>query len=362
VSKLHDLQAELSRHEVADHDHPHPRNCVLNLVVVLTDRHRAEACDRLVAGLAASHPLRAILIHAGGGHGAGTLDAEIVTEAHQLLSGFPVQREQVLLHVRGAAAEHLASLVEPLLVPDVPTYLWWSGRERLDASAVRDAMAFSDVLVVDSALLEHPREALLELARLSDDPDADIGIADLRWGRLRPWRDTIGQFFAPEARRPLLAGLREVGIDAAGAGPDGRVGAVLMAGWMAGALGWRIADATAGDDVTEARAEAPGGHRVRVTLRSVANEHLHHGELLSLRLAGGSGHRAFTLTIERSPHGDPYARVTIELGEGEAVRQKLTLPRLGDPDMLVHVLLGSLRDPVFHRTLSGASALLEAAP
>jgi glucose-6-phosphate dehydrogenase assembly protein OpcA len=362
VSRLHDLQAELSRQEVGDHDHPHPRNCVLNLVVVVADTNRARVCDRLIGELAASHPLRAIVVHAGASSAADGMDAEIVSEAHRLLNGFPVQREQVLLRVRGDAAEHLASLVEPLLVPDVPTYLWWSGRKRLDASAVLEAMTFTDVLLVDSELLEHPREAMLELARLAADPAAPVGIADFRWGRLKPWRDPVAQFFTPHERRPLLTGVRELAIDAAGSGPDGRVGAVLVAGWMAGALGWRISHTTVRDDATEARAETPGGHRVRIVLRSVGNDHLHRGELLSLRLTGGTGHRAFTLTVESSPHGDPYARVTIELGETEPVRQRLTLPQPSESDLLVHVLLGSRSDPVFQRTLAGATALLEATP
>ena len=47
---------------------------MLNLVVGLGDKHRAEQCDKLVAKLAASHPLRAILVHLHGGRGAGTLD------------------------------------------------------------------------------------------------------------------------------------------------------------------------------------------------------------------------------------------------------------------------------------------------
>jgi glucose-6-phosphate dehydrogenase assembly protein OpcA len=360
VAKLHEIQAELARHDVAQEEHPHPRNCVLNLVVMVDDRHRANACDRAIAGVAASHPLRAILVHPGGAEGEGKLDAEIVTEAHQLVSGFPVQREQVLLHVRGEAADHLASLVEPLLVPDVPTYLWWSGRERLDAATIRDAMTFSDVLVVDSALLEHPVDGLLQLAGIAADPDTGIAVEDFRWGRMRPWRDAIAQCFAPEDRRALLGGLREVAVVAAGAGADRLVGAALMAGWMAGALGWRIADVAARDDGLTATAEA-GDERVGVELRSAANEWLHHGELLSMHLSGRVGRRPFALSIVRDPDGDPHAHVTIELGDRPPVRQRLALPRLGDPDLLVHVLWARLRDPVFERTLRGAVPLLEAA-
>jgi glucose-6-phosphate dehydrogenase assembly protein OpcA len=360
VARLHDQQAELARHDVDHEDHPHPRNCVLNLVVTVGDRHRAEACDRLVGSLAASHPLRAILLHLEGGGGPGSLDAEITSEAHQLVSGFPVQREQVLLHVRGDAGQHLASLVEPLLVPDVPTYVWWSGRESLRGARLREAIGFSDVLVVDSERFEHAVEGMLELVALTRDPDAGVGVVDFRWARLKPWRDAIGQFFGPADRRALLRGLREVSAEAGGTGPDSRVSAALLAGWVFGALGWPLAGVTAGDGVTEAAAEADGGHRARVAIRSVAGDRLHHGELLAVRLTGRSGHRAFALSIEHDPAGDHHAHVTIELDGGEPVRQRLTLPTMGDSDLLVHALWASHRDPVFGRALDGAAPLLEA--
>jgi glucose-6-phosphate dehydrogenase assembly protein OpcA len=360
MAHLRELHSDVTLHEMDPHVHPHPKNCVLNLVVAVDDQHRATACDKLVGALAASHPLRAILVHLHGSGGPGTLGAEVTVEAHRLLNGFPVQREQVLLHVRGEAAHHLSSLVEPLLVDDVPTYLWWSGRHRLDEAIVQDAISFSDVLVVDSGKFERPIDALLELAGLVADPDAPVGVADFRWGRVRPWRDAIGQFFGPEDRRALLPGLQEVSVDAAGTGPDARAGAALLAGWAASALGWRLAGARAGrDDATTAIAEAAGGHRVRVTLRSVPNDSLHHGELLTVRLAGRRGRRAFALTIERDPHGGNHANVAIQFDGGQPVRQRLTLPRLGDPDLLVHVLWANQRDPVFHGALRAAVPLLE---
>jgi glucose-6-phosphate dehydrogenase assembly protein OpcA len=366
MDNLHALHEELTNHDLVagDDDHPHPRNCVLNLVVMVDGRHRAAACDRTIASLAAGHPLRAILLHVDGDRGGAEteaeLDAEVTVEAHQLVDGFPVQREQVLLHVRGELAHHLASLVEPLLVTDVPTYLWWSGRERLDDQTIRDVMSFCDVLVVDSARFEQPVDALLQLAGLVADPNEPVGVADFRWGRLKPWRDAIGQFFAPRDRWPLLAGMREITAEAAGTGPDARVGAALLAGWAAAGLGWRLVSAAAaGDETTEAVADA-GDHRVRLTMRSVPSAHLGHGELTMLRLAGRSGHRAFTFTIERDPDGEKHAHVTIEMGQGEPVRQRLTLPRMGDPDLLIHVLWANQRDPVFHDALLSARTLLEA--
>jgi glucose-6-phosphate dehydrogenase assembly protein OpcA len=360
MAHMRELHRAVTEHDAGDQDHPHPRNCVLNLVVGLDDKHRVTACDKLVAGLATSHPLRAILVHLHGGGGPGMLDAQITTEAHKLVSGFPVQREQVLLHVRGEASHHLSSLILPLLVDDVPTYLWWSGRHRLSEAVVQDAISFSDVLVVDSARFEHPIDELLELAQLVTDPDAPVGVADFRWGRLRPWQDAISHFFGPAGRRELLSGLREVTVEAAGTRPNDRVGGALLFGWMASALRWRSAMVLPGDDATSTIVDVAGEHPVRVTIRSVPHDDLRHGELLTVRLAGRAGRRTFTLSIEHDTEGDDHAHVTVDLDGGEPVLQRLALPRLGDPELLTHALWSTQRDPVFHGALRDAAPLLAA--
>ncbi len=360
VRHLRRMEIALAERAGDPGEHPNPRNCALNLVVTLADHHRAEASDRLIASLGPSHPLRAILLHLGGGTGPGTLDAEITSEAHQLFEDFAVEREQVLLHVRGEAAEHLSSLVEPLLVPDVPTYLWWSGREPLDSQALQEAIGFSDVLVVDSTRFERPAEALRQLAALVDRPDVRIGVADFRWGRLRPWRDAIGQFFAPARRRAFLPGLQEVTAESAGSGPASRVGAALLAGWAAAALGWRFTGVeAAGPDGTQAIAETLAGSGVRLALRSVPDSQLDEGELLAVRITSRAGDEDCFLAIERDPEGG-HARVSIDMGGEPTLHQRLTLPRLGDPDLLVQVLWVSQRDPVFERSLVAATDLLEA--
>jgi len=366
IDQLLRLGSELRMHDAGVEDHPHPRNCVLNLVVMIREPPAAEAVDRLVAELSAPHPMRAILLHLNSGDGGETLDATITAQAHQLLSGYPVQREQVLLRVRGPAADHLANLVEPLLVPDIPTFVWCSGRGELDQRMLGEVSGVADVLVVDSSQLDRPVDALLDLAALTGEsaltpaiPGGRIGVQDLRWSRLRPWRDAIGQFFAPASRQRLLAGVLEVSCEAAGSNPGSRVGGALLAGWAAAALGWRfISVGAAGGSATEAVAETGHGHRVEVTLRSVPSQHLAEGELIDVQLAGQTEGGPFALSMERDRGGGRHAHVTIALG-GDTVRQRLTLPRMDDPELLLYLLMISRRDPVFQSALAGASVLLE---
>jgi glucose-6-phosphate dehydrogenase assembly protein OpcA len=368
IEQLRRQERELSEQDIDHYDHPHPRNSVLNLVVTVADHHRAGACHDLISVIATSHPLRAVLVHLGGGQGPGDLDADITTDAHQLVGGFPVQRSQALLHVRGEASTHLASLVEALLVPDVPTYVWWSGREQLDDRRVRDVLEFADVLVVDSATFDRPAEGLLTLASRGIGggrtlpPLTGTAIQDLGWARLRPWRDAVAQAFAPADRHPLLAGLREVEVAAADSGRAGLVGAALLAGWVVGALGWRVvATRAVGETVVEAVAEGHEGRQVPVVLRAADWPGLATGNVCDVRLTGHSGDSDFALAIEREPGSSTQTRVTIDLGGSQPpVQQRLTLPPMTESDLMLHMLWASRDDPVFDRSLAAAVPLLEA--
>lgn len=366
IDQLLWLGSELRQPDSAAEDHPHPRNCVLNLVVTFREEQRAAAVDRLLAALSPAHPMRAILLHLDPGTEGGTLGARITGQAHRLLNGFPVQREQVLLHVRGPAADHLASMVEPLLVPDIPTFLWWSRRSDLDKRALGEVMQIADALVVDSTQLDSPVEALLALAALTPASpaapaavDGRIGVKDLHWSRLRPWRDTFAQFFAPADRHRLLTRLLKLTCESAGTSPGSRVGAALLAGWAASALGWRfVRVGAAGQSATEAVAETGKGPRVEVTLRSVANDHVAEGELMNVQMAGQTEDGPFAMSVERDSGGGPHAHVTIALG-ADTIRQRLALPSVSEPDLLLHMLWTSRRDLVFESALAGASMLLE---
>ena len=166
----------------------------------------------------------------------GQIDASIITDTHRPQSGCGVQCELVNLHVRGAAGEHLAALVDPLLPSGVPTYLWWVGTPPFGKHEFTDALRICDSLVIDSSRFDAPYRSFMELTHLGESSHQKLGVADLQWARLEPWRETVAQFFSPADRRPFMNGISEVGVDYVGDGRGNRVGASLLIGWMASAL------------------------------------------------------------------------------------------------------------------------------
>ena len=59
MSRLH---TELTHEDMSDDEHPRPRNCVMNLVIAVSDDQREEAAEKVVGAVAAGHPLRSIVL------------------------------------------------------------------------------------------------------------------------------------------------------------------------------------------------------------------------------------------------------------------------------------------------------------
>src|ERR687894_552309 len=146
---------------------------VLTLIVVCD---QSEFADALEASMAAGreHPCRILLVVTSGGRQAG-LDAEV-----HIGEGTP--GEVVVIRMRGAVADHPASVIRPLLLPDSPVVIWWPGKAPQDQTA--DELAQLTLRrLTDAAAATEPRAAL-EARAAAYSP----GDTDLSWTRLTPWR------------------------------------------------------------------------------------------------------------------------------------------------------------------------------
>jgi glucose-6-phosphate dehydrogenase assembly protein OpcA len=302
LNALSDLRKKFALAEAQDSELPHPRNCVMTLVAVATTDSEERRAQRVTRTIGQLHPAQIIVIRDQPDLKPGRIDASITTDTMRPQFAGAVQCELVTLQVRGAAGEHLAALVDPLLASGVPTYLWWVGTPPFGMSELDDALRVCDALIVDSARFTSPYHSFLELTRITSNSHQKLGVADLQWARLEPWRETIGQFFSPADRRAFLNGISEVGVDYAGEGRGNRVAAALLIGWMASALGWKLQRAVGGAGGTVvAHFSAEGWRPVQVAFRSVPKEHLAPGEISAVRIGGAAKGKTFQLTVLRDP-------------------------------------------------------------
>ena len=158
----------------ARHDAGSPAQGMVLTLIVVCDQ--SEFAGALEASMAAGreHPSRILLVVSSGGRQAG-LDAEVHI-------GESTPGEVVVIRMRGAVANHPASVIRPLLLPDSPVVIWWPGKAPTDQAA--DELAQLTLRrLTDASAAPRPLAALK--ARAKDYSPGDI---DLTWTRLTPWR------------------------------------------------------------------------------------------------------------------------------------------------------------------------------
>jgi glucose-6-phosphate dehydrogenase assembly protein OpcA len=319
LTALSGIRRKFAQAEAGDEEQPHPRNCVMSLVAVATSAADERRAQRACTAVSADHPSLAIVVCEEPTVASDRIDASITTHTIPTTTA-PVPCELITLHVRGAAGEHLAGLVDPLLASGVPTYLWWLDTPPFGEKELLDALRICDALVVDSARFDRPYQNLLGLADLALTSHSHLGIADLQWARLAPWREAIAQFFEPKERRNFMAGIADVGIDYVGDGRGNRIAAALLIGWFASAVGWKAERAVGGKGgVVVAHFATETGRQLEVAFRPVTKPHLAQGEVSAVRIGGAAGGSTFELSVQRDP--ERQHRLTADTGPSE-LRQR----------------------------------------
>ena len=125
---------------------------VLNLIVTVVDEAAADRVVHALIGLGVHHPSRAIVLVPQHGAPGAQIDARISTHCNDAIGGGDrICYEEVVLTVRGEAAEHLSGIVAPLLIHDLPTHIWWPGDPPFSDPVFDQLVEMGDRLIVDSS-------------------------------------------------------------------------------------------------------------------------------------------------------------------------------------------------------------------
>lgn len=356
---------------------PHARASVLNLIITVPDEEAAQRVVRTMQGLGFRHPSRAIILVADREADGAPLDAAITAHCHDnLFGGDQVCYEVVVLTVRGEAAEHLAGIVAPLLIHDLPTHVWWPGDPPFADPVFDQLVEIADRLIVDGTDFGDLLTGLRRLATLR----RRSGVGDLAWRRLDWWQDLTAQFFdAPRFRR-YLPNLNRLAIryavapqrrgpgrprrkpDAADAQPgvaSPLAQPLLYAGWIASRLNWRRyrTDQPLSEGRLELKLE--GRHEmVDLLLEPVEAADLLPGELVSVRLRARGETGAAEFIIERT---QDEATVATNADGMTALLRRVTMERATESELLAADLVTDRHDPVYEASMRAASVFLAAA-
>jgi glucose-6-phosphate dehydrogenase assembly protein OpcA len=183
----------------------------------------AEAAEQALAGLAERHPSRTLLLIPCPEEPDG-LDAAVSLRRFALEGQERrVSTEVIELRLRGTRAAAPASIVWPLLIPDLPVFLRWRGEPPWGASELDQLVDVTDRLVVDSREWGELRYGKLGglLTR--------VAVSDIAWTRITPWRWALAR------RWPDIAEIRRLSVR----GPKADAG--LLVRWLRSRLDREVA-------------------------------------------------------------------------------------------------------------------------
>ena len=354
----------------------HARASVLNLIVMVPDEIEAARVVETMIGLGVRHPSRAIVLVADPTVEGPSISAGITAHCHRAADATePICYEVIVLTVRGEAAEHLAGVVAPLLIHDLPTHVWWPGDPPFADPVFDQLVEMSDRVVVDSDEFGDLLRGLRRLTTLR----RRSGVGDLAWRRLGWWQELTAEFFdAPRFRR-YLPNLSRLAIRyavppartrarrpraATGGGLQAHVtsplaGPVLYAGWIASRLDWR----------RHATSEPLADGRLRLTLEGryqmvdlliepVVTDALTPGELVSVRLRAHGETGAAEFIIERSVD---EAVVASNADGMTALLRRMPMEQDTESELLAADLVSHAHDPIYEAAERAAAVFLASA-
>ena len=234
---------------------------VLNMIVFVDDEWSGEIANRLrgVGRYAAS---RLVVLSYEPKRERLDASASVASDAEPAPGELALLRETVIVRLGERHLDDLDTIADPLVVTDLPTLLW---SPHGHPEAVDALLSLAQATLIDS--IDEPvwRDALARASTLA----RQLYVVDLAWLRSTPWRERVAATFDPPAMRAELGQLDSVTVRHH---PDSTVAAMLLLGWLASRLDWKLGHAEiVGGDRREgalggtARAD---GRDVRLELRA----------------------------------------------------------------------------------------------
>ena len=340
---------------------PVARASVLNLVVFATRDAHARRAAATIDQLATRHPSRAIVLLADRQREGIAPGLEMHCHLSHPGGLQQVSYEQILIRARGDADQRLASAVIPLLLPDLPVFLWWTETPPVEAPYFEQLLGLADRLIVDSGDFARPDRTLARLHAVARAGHGRYGLTDFNWTRITAWRELVSQFFDVPAWRPFLDGVTGIRIGFA-VDADGREihpsQALLFIGWLASRLGWHAVESLAPSEAGGLlfAMQRGDGEEIQTRVRPRFMRGIDEGNLSGLRIQARDGTRHGEFVVKRV-EDSAHATATVII-DGTVVAERLVpLGRPGVSELLGEELTIARGDAIYEDALAALVAL-----
>jgi glucose-6-phosphate dehydrogenase assembly protein OpcA len=230
------------------------RTSVLNLVICALDIASAYKASALLRNLPNTHIARVTIVILDT---CENLPSEVTTWV--TLRSFPIisdimrhHFEQITVLLSGAAIQSSSTIIQPLLKPDLPIYLWWVNDLPSNNSIFHRLINISNRVIIDSSEFSLPEEHIRTLSSLLQ-ASPNCGLSDFNWSRIAVWHELVAQFFDVAEYRPYMVNIEKIEIEHAVAPSSEQsstaqketpnpIRALLLAAWLKTRLGWQLSE------------------------------------------------------------------------------------------------------------------------
>jgi len=311
------------------------RASLINLAVYNEKEGSLQMNSAIVQGIAGEHAMRAILIEADPEAAGSSASAWINMHCYPRGSkGGAVCSEQISFRLGGLAARSLQSVVFSHLDSDLPLALWWQADFR---SPVEGKLwRWVDRLLFDSKHWKDPVAQFAIVSAIEGLPEARTVLCDLNWARCLPVRQALAGLFDSPFALPEIRRIRSLEITHA---PGFRTTALLLVGWLADRLGWKLDSSNSFRD--------PSGATVTLTLTESVGASIARLHVVS---------EGASFEVRRDPDSDQYvtsASGTAIPSSGRMVRA----PREETREILLAELARGGRHPLYSKAIRAIEAL-----
>ena len=219
LTSIREIERELSsQRSEPDSETPYQRTSVMTHTAWVPPEW-VEAAEDVLSGLAERHPSRTIVLFPQPLETDG-LEGQVEVDVYPSGEGRHICTETIRIRLNGPRATAPASVIQPLLLPDLPAFLRWRGLPPFGAQEFEQLIDVVDRLIVDSTEWPELPEPYAELAQLFDR----TAVSDIAWARTSRWRAHLASFW------PEIGGVRTIRVRATPAQ------AHLLRGWLASRL------------------------------------------------------------------------------------------------------------------------------
>jgi glucose-6-phosphate dehydrogenase assembly protein OpcA len=339
------IEHELARLRMNDDGTIGLRASVLNLIVVSSEEE-SDSVTALISGLSGRFPCRAIVLISDPDADGDDVGVKLAAFCSVRGGSSQVCAEQVTIHAYGSPARHLESLAGPLLVPDLPVFLFYPGPFDPYSREFRSMAYLADRVIVDSGRAPEPAVFLPRFAHLVEEPGMP-DLIDLQWTALSPWRALLAELFSPPERTGKLEKIEHVEVLHEPDGGEAR--ALLLIGWLASVLGWETEAVVRAGEEREIAFSTPSGRLDVVMAPSSSDAPLRRVELWA-------GEMRFE--VHRCQDAAEF-RAVVKRGDEVLAGRTARLGHAGTEEILEEEMQHPGQDESFRAALRAVSEMLE---